>query len=109
MGFRLDDVALNILLSFDAETNQWLSHCLELDLMEQGDTPLESLKTLFKNAQVYLTECAKSDIDFVFTAPPEDWRNYFKAKPISLEDLHTTTTTFPPNIIVRSTQNLHVS
>lgn len=108
MDYRLEDVALNILLSFDEETQQWLSHCLELDLMEQGDTPLEALKTLFKNVQAYLVECAKSGMDCVFTAPPEDWRNYFSARPVSLDALHTTTV-FPPNIIVRSTRNLHVA
>lgn len=107
-NYRLDGIAANILLTHDEETGEWLAHCLELDVMEQGQTPVEALKNLVEMMGRHLEDAFKEGEDFIQLAPQEYWKKYQEAVPFSYENLNTTSY-FPPNFIIRQVPPRHAT
>ncbi|MBI4125351.1 MAG: hypothetical protein HY466_05425 [Deltaproteobacteria bacterium] len=84
--FRLEEggVALNILVYFDKEDETWIAHCLELDLVEDGDDKLDATLHLLEMMAAQVQECKKDHINFIHPAPAEYWYKLHQAKPFSL-------------------------
>jgi hypothetical protein len=64
----------------------WIAHCLELDLVAEGKTPLQAIQDVLELSCTQIETAIKSgDIQSVFrAAPPEIWAMFSKAadKPI---------------------------
>ncbi len=56
----------------------WLAHCLELDIVAEGDGPQDALSAVKRLCELQV--CAaydEGDLDSIFrAAPPEFWRMY---------------------------------
>ncbi len=59
----------------------WIAHCLEMDVVAEGDTPQEAIKDLIGLCDLKIADAIKEgDIKSVFRpAPPEIWDLYAKA------------------------------
>jgi len=63
------------------EGNFWIAHCLETDLVAEGDTPKEAMSGLIdiSNTQIEAL-LAEGDLNSLFSpAPPEIWRMFSTA------------------------------
>lgn len=59
---------------------QWVSHCLELDLVSQGDNPKHSVAMMMDAVTMVLEGSQYEYPPFKSTpAPPECWREYYSA------------------------------
>ena len=79
--------AFNILISYDALEELWEAHCLEMDLLETGETRLEAIQNLFKIIPVQIEESIKAGIHYLHPAPLEAFQLLEKATPISIEEI----------------------
>lgn len=64
------------------ERGIWLSHCLELDIVGEGETPQESLKTLVELCTLQVeTAVEAGDLQSIFrAAPAEYWKLYLQGR-----------------------------
>jgi predicted RNase H-like HicB family nuclease len=60
----------------------WIAHCLELDLVAEGDTPESALQDLIDLSSLQIkTAIENQDLRSVFSAaPPEIWALFSRAK-----------------------------
>ena len=60
------------------EGSDWIAHCLELDIVAEGKTPMEALRNLRDLCQLQVrVAMEEGDISSVFrAAPPEIWKMY---------------------------------
>jgi hypothetical protein len=65
----------------------WIAHCLELDLVAEGKTPIAATKDVMELASTQIAAAVESgDIQSVFrAAPPEIWAMFFKGKDAPLK------------------------
>lgn len=82
--FRVEDIALNILVYEDKNEDVWLAHCLELDLVEDGENKLDATLFLLRTIVAQIRECSKDNVPFIHPAPKEYWEKLHLAKPFSL-------------------------
>jgi len=65
---------------------RWISHCLELDLISQGDGQLHAIEMLAEAIQLVAEENLKNGrppLDFR-SAPADDWLRLRKAEPMKM-------------------------
>jgi hypothetical protein len=62
-----------------SEDAWWLAHCLEMDLVAEGDSPQDAMRTLANLIDIQIqTALDEGDLDGVFRpAPAETWRLFF--------------------------------
>ena len=60
----------------------WIAHCLELDLVAEGDTPELALQDLIDLSSIQIKTAIKNqDLKSAFSAaPPEIWAMFSRAK-----------------------------
>lgn len=64
------------------EGKRWIAHCLELDIVAQGDTSEKALSNLAELCSTQI-EAAIEEGDLrsiIFPAPPEIWQLFFLAR-----------------------------
>ena len=79
--------AFNILISYDADNELWQAHCLEMDLMETGESRLECIKSLFRIIPAQIQESIKENIHYLHPAPAEFFQMLERAHPVSIDEL----------------------
>lgn len=87
-----DLIAVNILLSYDEDTQTWVAHCLELDLVEDGSTRIKALKYLIDAMVAQVVACMEDSKDFIELAPEDYWKEWQSGKAFNPNDEldHTT-------------------
>jgi len=72
---------LNILVT--SEDEQFLAHCLELDIAEGGQTPEEAVDNLIQTCVAHIRYAIEDDdLEHLFKpAPPEFWAKFYAARP----------------------------
>lgn len=62
------------------EDKWWISHCLELDIVAEGDTSDDAVESCMRLCELQISEAIKTeDLDSIFRpAPPEYWRMYWQ-------------------------------
>ena len=72
---------LNVLVERQPEGN-YLAHCLELDLVAEGDTPQAACGELLNVVDVQVRTCLENDNleNLYFPAPREVWQKLGRAK-----------------------------
>lgn len=62
------------------EGDRWISHCLELDIVGQGDSPEEAMRQSIELCVTQITVAIEdSDIESIFcSAPKEIWALYVR-------------------------------
>jgi hypothetical protein len=72
------DYGLSCLTWWDKETNVYISHCLNYDLMETGGTREESRKNLKMVMKHHIEHCySRYPQGLKRSAPPEQWQEFF--------------------------------
>jgi predicted RNase H-like HicB family nuclease len=63
------------------EDSWWIAHCLELDIVSEGQTPDEAVRDLFKLCNMQIDAAMKAgDLDSIYRpAPPSVWSMYARA------------------------------
>lgn len=108
-AYRLKDIiATNILVDFNKEDSVWVAHCLELDLVEEGENPVEAVSHLLRVMTTQIEECVKDNTPYIQPAPREYWEKLQKAKPFSLINQLQKMTPVPANVVIRQLSQ-HVS
>jgi hypothetical protein len=81
MNESLPTLRLNILVT--AEGEQFLAHCLELDMAEGGQTPEEAVDNLIETCVAHIRYAIEDDdLEHLFKpAPPEFWARFYAARP----------------------------
>ncbi len=64
------------------EDEAWIAHCLELDIVAEGQSPEEALKNCIDLCSLQIEVAkAKNDLDSIFRpAPPEFWTLFFSIR-----------------------------
>lgn len=100
--FKLEGLpALNILLYKEVASNNWIAHCLEMDIVDDGETKIEAIKSLFHLLQNELDDCLKDKMNPYHVAPQEYWNMLHRAQPFSLYDELCKTTVIPSQVVIR--------
>lgn len=75
---------LSVLVQRDAEdTHIWIAHCLDCDIITQGDDPADALTSLPEAVLIAIGDALKAGQDpFEFKAPPEDFEIYRKVQQV---------------------------
>jgi hypothetical protein len=60
----------------------WIAHCLELDLVAEGATPIDAFRDLMElSASQVKAACKMGNLDSIFrSAPPEIWTMFSRAR-----------------------------
>ncbi len=71
------------------EDGQWVAHCLQLDLVESGDTSEEAEESLAGVIQHHIQWAWEDDDieDLFHPAPPEVWKMFFAAEPQGFREI----------------------
>ena len=72
---------VNVLVELQPD-GKFLAHCLELDLVAEGDTARAACKELLDVVDVQVRTCLENDNleNLFFPAPPEVWQKLGRAK-----------------------------
>lgn len=64
------------------EGQWWIAHCLEMDVVAEGDTPLEAITSAIELCGVKIDEALRDgSVRSIFRpAPPEIWELFARAK-----------------------------
>jgi len=64
------------------EDGLWLAHCLELDIVAEGESPQKAVRDLTDLCLLQIkTSIEESDLTSIFRpAPPEFWKLFFTSK-----------------------------
>ncbi len=78
----LDDLQLELRVIVYREDAFWLAHCLELDIVAEGDTPQHAAQDLLDLCTFQIKAAVEeSDLISIFRpAPPEIWKLFFTSK-----------------------------
>ena len=71
-GLKQVSRALNIL--YWQEDSKFIAHCLELDIVEEGETVAQALNDLVDLVVHQIDFCESNKIEFFHPAPEEYWR-----------------------------------
>ena len=66
------------------EENRWFAHCLELDIVADGETPVAAMSNLVDLVRIQIVDaCEHASFDTLFrVAPPEIWDMYAQAQAV---------------------------
>lgn len=99
---KLEDVpAANILIYFDQEDSIWIAHCLEFDLLEEGEDKVEAVFNLLQVILSELMECLHDGVSPFHPAPAEFWSKWMEAKPFSLRQELEKRESIPAHFAIR--------
>lgn len=64
------------------EGQWWISHCLEMDVVAEGDSPFEALSSAVELCGIKIEEAMRDgNLRSIYrAAPPETWELYARAK-----------------------------
>ena len=82
-----DELEIELRVVVYREDTFWLAHCLEMDIVAEGDTPRKATKDLIDLCTLQIKVALEdSDLASIFRpAPPETWKMFYtsrKKKPI---------------------------
>ena len=74
-------IDLRAVVYFDREVGRWIGHCLELDLVGEGNSPSDATREVMELCDTHIDSCIESgDLDGIFSpAPSEIERMYAEA------------------------------
>lgn len=73
------------LMTYDPPTKQWVAHCLDLDIISQGNSIDHATEMLREAVGMSVWDDLESDTYTRQTkAPPEYWQEYLKAAPLDV-------------------------
>jgi hypothetical protein len=77
-----DEIRLDFQVLIYREDEFWIAHCLETDLVGEGKTADEAMRTLIDISNVQIQAALDAgDLASIFSpAPPELWRSYAVAR-----------------------------
>jgi hypothetical protein len=77
-----DDLQLELRVIVYREDAFWLAHCLELDIVAEGETPQKAVRDLTDLCVLQIrTAIEESDLTSIFRpAPAEIWKLFFTSK-----------------------------
>lgn len=99
--------AFNVLIKRDDDAQVWSAHCLEMDLVEDGENKFEALFGLFQNMAAQIRECEEAGIHYMHPAPAEYYAELERAIPLSIEDVEADRTwpNIPLHLALREIKN----
>lgn len=82
----------SVLLERDDEIAVWVGHCLDLDLISQGETAQQAEALLKEAMQMFISEGELFTAEELQTrrAPEEYWEQFARAQVVQLEDVRAT-------------------
>lgn len=100
--YKLADLpASNVLIYQDEHSDTWVAHCLEMDLVEEGETKIEAIQNLLQVVIYELEECMQDGLNPFHVAPEAYWSQWLKAKPFYLTNELKKESQIPPHFVIR--------
>lgn len=75
-------VELSAVIYRDPDSERWIAHCLQMDVVAEGDSPHAAATTVMELCDMQIEAClAENDIDGIFRFAPRDaWTRYAMSK-----------------------------